>query len=64
MNYEYDGLGCGGCTGAGLLPAVPHCSVDPGDVLHHEPAGGNVCICMVPCVVIVRFLNFEINKDP
>ena len=45
MNVERDmwickadhGLGCGG-PAAGLLPAVPHCSVDPGDVLYHEPA--------------------------
>ena len=43
------GLGCG----AGLPPAVPHCSVDPGDVLHHEPAGVMSVYCLVPCVVIL-----------
>ena len=67
------GLGCGGGPAAGLPPAVPHCSVDPGDVLHHQPAGVmSVCMDLVTCVVLLlgssilkstkilnRFLNSE-----
>ena len=66
------GLGCGG-PAAGLPPAVPHWSVDPGDVLHHEPAGVmSVCMDLVTYVVLLlgssilkstkilnRFLNSE-----
>ena len=46
------GLGCGG-TAAGLPPAVPHCSVDPGDVLNHEPAGGMRNVCLIPTLIVM-----------